>query len=279
MAAAAAAPPAPGQEHNNNDQTHQQATHTSRLLDLTRRITQRNQHNGDSTTTTTTPTRPRSTTPTTPPPRKRAAPSNDTPTNNDHENDSDPYDDNSNWTTVAKTAARLIDTRYNQPADYEVTADSQNTFSTLSSTNRYSILGERPEDSYNEETDRYHGGNPNDVEMNEEDLDEWDNMSESDRSHPLLQPDNENPTNNPSQNTSEELHQITAFVHHHNSAQLPAIEEYIEKIQSFSTDTDAQDAWEFAERLVKQKRPPNSRVAGPRPGHVDQHETQGQGAK
>ena len=279
MAAAAAAP---ASQQNNNEQAGQPTTHTARLLDLTRRITQRNQETNEnnSDTTTTPTTRARSTTPTTQPPRKRAAPSDDTNGNQEQEaptdNDSDPYDDRYNWTAVAETVARQAETHHHKGLDIQT--DSRNTFSTLSSINRYSVLGEHPENDYNEETDRYHDGNPNDVEMEEEELDEWDNMSDSERSRALLQP-NDTSHNNPSQNTMSEIQQITAFVQQNNSSQLPALEKYIGTITSFTTETDAQDAWEFAERLVQQKRPSNSPVAGPRPGHVDPHDNMGQRAE
>ena len=268
MASVTAAAPPP---RNNTSNDHQpiQANHTSRLLDLTRRIVKKAHPTtaDDDENSNTRETRARSTSPGAPPPRKRPNQDNHHSNQNDASNaddtEDDPYDDGTDWKKVAEATSSL--------APRAPPSDTSNT-----SSNQYAPLqdDDNPEAEYEEDRDRY-DDRPTDVDMEDMDVpDEWDNVSDpSDSSRPLFQQWN-------SQHTTEELRQIIDFVASNNEQQLPVLEQYLDGITSFSTDTDAQDVWEYAERLVQRPRPTSSPspVAGPRTGHVVPHASKGQGA-
>ena len=242
LAAIAATPPSPEsttQQQGNSTPS----SHTSRLLEFTDRLLRRKPTNRGKTN--------RASPPGTPPPTKRAAPNHDS---SDHSEKSDPYDDGTDWQTVIAKSPQLQNPTH--PDDGKPKAKKR--------ANQYDDLADELSDDDNVESNHNQSRNSNDEDEEMADADEWDNHS-----HSLLTPEDDH-HNGQSAPTGDEIAMIFSYVRENNPSRLPEIRRYLENTRSFATDTDAQDAWEYAQSLVE-TGPPT--IAGTRTGHVVPHDT------
>ena len=101
--------------------------------------------------------------------------------------------------------------------------------------------------------------------MDTEELDE--------HSHSLIPPEEleEAPTmdHQYSAPTGHEIAMILKYVQHNKPTRMAEMRQYLQQTTSFTNDTDAQDAWRYAQSLVQTSSPS---VADSRTGHVDPHE-------
>ena len=263
LAAVAATPPSRNNNNNNNERTSPpSSSHTNRLLEFTDNLLRRNNHTNhnqqeqeDPDRPATSPTRTRDSPPGTPPPNKRSAPSSHQIADDD---DDDPYADGTDWNTVANTAYSLVQTPTRQQ-DTEHNNDSKpparhNTFAPLQ------------EDEATDNNDHLSASDNNEEE--EDDAEMLDADSD-DLSRSLLpQEEDDDPGHHFSAPTGNEIDLIKKYVRHNNPSRLPELQQYLQHTTSFSNDTDAQDAWHFAQSLVQTG---NASVADSRIGHGDPH--------
>ena len=250
LAAVAATPPSPETTSQQQGNT-TPSSHTSRLLEFTDRLLRRKPTNTDKTN------RQRTSPPGTPPPTKRLAPNHES---SDHSGSTDPYEDGTDWRTVIAKSPQLQDTV--QQEDGKPRAKKRS--------NQFQELAEVPSDDDGTESNNNQSHQPNDADEAMANADDWDNHS-----HSLLSND-EDQHNGQHQSapTGDEIAMIFSYVRENNPSRLPEIRRYLENTRSFATDTDAQDAWEYAQSLVE-TGPPT--VAGSRTGHVVPHETWAKG--
>ena len=248
LAAVAATPPR--QTNNNqNPATPTSSSHTNRLLAFTNRLLRRKHNNLDENDTDdndndnhhnnnqgTTP----NTNPSSPPANKQSAAAMH-PTEDD---ESDPYEDGTDWTTVAaQTNSYGTGTGTNGHDDQDSKPAAKR--------NQFAPLAELQDDHQS-----------NDDRM---DTDESDNRSQA-----LIGSDDnqENEEHEFSATTMQEIELIFKYVAHNNPSRIDEMRKYLENTKSFTNDTDAQDAWRFAQSLVQTS---HSNVADSRTGHVVPH--------
>ena len=250
LAAVAATPPRQ-QTTNQDPTTPSSSSHTNKLLAFTNRLLRRKHNNledntdeTDADVPTTPTTKPKN--PNSPPTNKRSA-SAMQPTD---EEASDPYDDGTDWTPVA------AQTNQNHFADQT----SQNEDSKPpAKRNQFAALAEQTED-----------------EQNNDDL--MDTEESDDHSRALIgSDDNLDPgegDNEFSATTMQEIELIFKYVAHNNPSRIEEMRQFLERTKSFTNDTDAQDAWRFAQTLVQSGNP---NIADSRTSHVVPHEDRAKG--
>ena len=260
MAAVAASPPRPSGNNNNNNNPPTNS-HTNRLLAFANSILHRrptaaetvNEDNPDDEnhSHTTGETRNRNSPPGTPPPNKRPAQS--------WSDNEDPYDDGTNWQHVVAASPYLR----SPPTEPNDNSDDNDNVKPPATTNQFAPLADTNQDHNHTDDD----DSDNAMETEEE------GETTDGGSQPLLGTDSDNQQSGA---TADEMETIVNYVRTHNPSRLPDIQRYLHNIRSFSTDQDAQDAWDYAQSLL-QAGPPT--VAGTRTGHVDPHERMGQRAE
>ena len=244
LAAVAATPP---RQPNNNQETPTSSSHTNRLLAFTDRLLRRKPNTANDNNPSGPTARARNSPPGSPPPPKRQA---NQPTTANNDDDIDPYDDGTDWTKVASTFHRS-----SPPHDGKLDSKPparHNTYAPLA------------DDDHNNNNKRQHEEDDNNM-MDTDELDE--------HSHSLIPPEEleEAPTmdHQHSAPTGHEIAMILKYVQHNKPTRMAEMRQYLQQTTSFANDTDAQDAWRYAQSLVQTSSPS---VADSRTGHVDPHE-------
>ena len=253
LAAVAATPP---RQPSTNQDTPTSSTHTNRLIAFADRLLRRKTNSAeDHNHQPTTSTRARNTPPGTPPPTKRTATHFSDDGNDD---DEDPYNDGTDWTQVATNMDHSH--QYNRLAHKPAQNDDrkppaqQNSFSALA------------EDEHSHNNKRHH---------DEDDVDRMETEEDNDDAHSqsLIPPDDlDDNEAHPqySAPTGHEIALIMQYVRNNKPSRTAEMRKYLQQTKSFANDTDAEDAWRYAQSLVQTS---SSSVAGSRTGHVVPHAT------
>ena len=167
----------------------------------------------------------------------------------DENKDDDPYDDKADWTTIAAHAFH-----HNDPAE-QPEEDSK----PPAQQNQFAPLAEQLFDNDEHNHD-----------------DKMETEDDDDRSRSLIPDDQEDEATDVDNNneqqysaaTGHEIELIVQYVRHNRPSRLPELTEYLAQTESFSNDTDAQDAWRYAQSLVQTD---DRHVAGPRTSHDVPH--------
>ena len=153
--------------------------------------------------------------------------------------ESDPYEDGTDWTTVAAQT--------NSYAPHPEEEDSK----PAAKRNQFAPLTDQEDDEQST-------------------VDRMDTDDSDDHSRALIASDDnlENDEHEFSATAMQEIELIFKYVAHNNPSRLDEMRKFLENTKSFTNDTDAQDAWRFAQSLVQTS---NSTVADSRTGHVVPH--------
>ena len=246
--AAVTASPQTQPTNNQDSTTPTSSSHTNRLVAFTNRLLRRKHNNLDDTPADETPATTEDNGPETPnrhnhssnQPNKRSAAAMQ-PTEDD---DKDPYDDGTDWTTVA-AKAHHFQNQNNEVDDRKPAAKR----------NQFAPLAEQQDDQ-----------TANDDMMDTEESDDHSRalIGSDDNGDNHAQDDHEF-----SATTMQEIELIFKYVAANNPSRIDEMREFLEHTKSFTNDTDAQDAWRFAQSLVQTG---NTNIADSRTGHVVPHD-------